>query len=144
MTGPKKFDRKQGFLTRVLSSMNFLVSEDTGTRDMRAYARIECNAEVVYVDEKGATARGLLVDVSRTGLQLETERKLRKGLTLALNAPEQENLSQEPPFMANVKWCRKVSNGKYRVGLALPPAVVDDLHWLEALLDELGYETDDR
>jgi PilZ domain len=139
----KRFKRKQGLLNRLLSSANFLVSEDTGTFDMRASSRIECRAKFDYVDENAKSGAGFLVDISRTGIQIETERKMPKGITLALNAPEDDKLEQNVPFMATVRWTRKTEDGKYRAGLALPPGVVDDPHWLEALLEQLGYAEDE-
>ena len=78
----QRFERKQGLLTKLLSSINFLVTENTSTRDTRGSARIECRAEVAYVEETGSRGKGYLVDISRTGLQLETESKLSKGRTV--------------------------------------------------------------
>lgn len=134
--------RKQSFLNRLMSSINFLVTEDTNTSDQRTTPRIECRAEVDYVDENGSKGKGYLVDISRSGLQLETTKKLAKGLTLALNAPQGERLEKTAPFMARVRWTRKGKNGDFRAGLALPPGVEDDPHWLEALLSQLGYVDD--
>lgn len=139
MSYEKRFQRKQGLLNRILSSINFLVTEDSGTRDLRSSARIDCRAEVAYVDEKGVAGEGFLVDISRTGLQIETEKKLPKGYTLALNPPNDDKVGEKPPFMARVRWTRKIEGGKFRAGLGLPPSVVEDEHWLEALLDHLGY-----
>ena len=105
---------------------------------MRACPRLEFRAEVSYVSQKGTTGTGFLVDISKTGLQLETERKLPKGITLALNAPDRDEVEENIPFMARVKWTRKVGD-KFRAGLALPQSAVDDEHWLEVLLEKLGY-----
>ena len=138
----QRFERKQGLLTRVLSSINFLVTENTDTRDTRGSARIECRAEVAYVEETGLKGTGYLVDISRTGLQLETEKKLSKGRTIALNAPDDETLDRTAPFMAKVRWTSKGKAGTYRAGLELPPGTESDPHWLESLLHQLGY-TDD-
>lgn len=134
----KHFKRKQGVLARLVGSLNFLITEDTGTREMRACPRLEFRAEVTYVSQKGTTDTGFLVDISKTGLQLETERKLPKGITLALNAPDRDEVEENIPFMARVKWTRKVGD-KFRAGLALPQSAVDDEHWLEVLLEKLGY-----
>jgi c-di-GMP-binding flagellar brake protein YcgR len=138
----KRFDRKQGLLTRILSSINFLVTEDTGTEEMRNSARIECRAEVAYVAINGSQGKGYLVDISKTGLQLETEKKLAKGITIALNAPDDETLDRTSPFMAKVRWSRKGKAGTYRAGLELPPGTEEDPHWLESLLHQLGYTED--
>lgn len=138
----KRFERKQGLLTRVLSSINFLVTEDTGTEEMRTSARIECRAEVAYIDANGNRGIGYLVDISKTGLQLETEKKLSKGLTIALNAPDDETLDRTAPFMAKVRWASRGKAGTFRAGLALPPGTEEDPHWLEALLHQLGYTED--
>ena len=112
----KHFKRKQGVLARLVGSLNFLITEDTGTREMRACPRLEFRAEVTYVSQKGTTGTGFLVDISKTGLQLETERKLPKGITLALNAPDRDEVEENIPFMARVKWTRKVGD-KFRAGL---------------------------
>lgn len=141
MSTEKHFKRKQGVLTRLLGSLNFLVTEDSGTREMRACPRVEFRAEVTYVSQKGDNGTGFLVDISKTGLQLETDRKLAKGITLALNAPEHKEVEENIPFMARVKWTRKVGK-KFRAGLALPPSAVEDEHWLEVLLEKLGYRED--
>jgi hypothetical protein len=138
----KRFERKQGLLTRILSSINFLVTEDTGTAEMRNAARIECRAEVAYIDENGSGGKGYLVDISKTGLQLETEKKLSKGITVALNAPDDDTLDRTAPFMAKVRWTGKGKAGTYRAGLALPPGTEEDPHWLESLLHQLGYTED--
>lgn len=90
------------------------------------------------MDENSRIGQGFLLDVSKSGLQIETERKLSKGITLALNAPEEEELERTSPFMARVKWTRAQEDGKYRAGLALPKEVEDDPHWLESLLSHFG------
>lgn len=138
----QRFERKQSTLTRLLSSINFLVSENTSTRDTRQSARLECRAEVNFVEETGAGGKGFLIDISRHGLQLETERKLSRGRTIALNAPQDDRLDRTAPFMAKVRWSRKGKAGTYLAGLQLPPGTEDDPHWLEALLHQLGYSDD--
>ena len=135
-----RIQRKQGLLAKLVSSISFLVTEDTKTQDQRNSPRIECRAEISYVDELGRKGTGFLIDISKSGLQLETPTKLAKGLTLALNAPD-ESLERTTPFMAKVCWTRK-GQGHFRAGLTLPSGVVDDPHWLESLLHQLGY-TDD-
>lgn len=137
-----RFKRKQGLLTRLLSSISFLVTEDTGTAEMRGTARIECRAEVAYIDENGSRGTGYLIDISKTGLQIETERKLSKGMTLALNAPDDDTLDRTAPFMARVMWTARGKAGTFRAGLALPAGTEEDPHWLEALLHQLGYTED--
>ena len=135
-------NRKRGFLEKLLSSINFLVKEDVNTKDQRRDARIECRYEVSYVDEFGTSGTGTLIDISRKGLQMESPVKVRKGVTLAIKAPEDETLDRTAPFMAKVCWCRKGEEG-YRVGLALPPGVEDDPHWLESLLHQLDYSVEE-
>lgn len=136
-----RIQRKQGLLAKLVSSISFLVTEDTKTHDQRNSPRIECRAKISYVDQHGNKGSGFLIDISKSGLQLETPTKLGKGLTLALNAPDEEILDQTTPFMAKVCWTTK-GEGAFRAGLALPSGVEDDPHWLESLLHQLGY-TDD-
>ena len=136
-----RIQRKQGLLSKLMSSISFLVTEDTKTQDQRNSPRIECRAEISYVDEHGIKGTGFLIDISKSGLQLETSTKLGKGLTLALNAPNDESLERTTPFMAKVCWSRK-GQGVFRAGLALPSGVEDDPHWLESLLHQLGYTED--
>lgn len=134
-----RIQRKKGLLDRVLSSISFMVDEDTNTRDQRRSARLFCRHEVSYVDEYGSKGVAYLVDISKKGLQIETSSKIRKGVTLAVAAPEEESLDRTAPFMAKVRWCRRGEDRKFRVGLALPPGAEDDPHWLESLLHQLGY-----
>jgi hypothetical protein len=101
---------------------------------------------VEYVDENGIKGAGELVDVSRSGLKLETPTKLSKGVTLALKAPQLEQLENTAPFMARVLWSKKAGQGNFSSGLSLPSGAENDPHWLEALLRHLGYtdEIDQR
>lgn len=135
--------RKEGLLSRLMSSLNFMVSDEPSTRDQRGSARINCRYEVTFVDEFGKKGSGYLIDISKSGLQMETGNRLRKGVTLALQAPDDEKLDRTAPFMAKVRWTRKGKDGIHRIGLALPPGVEDDPHWLEALLHQLGYTEDE-
>lgn len=130
--------KKAGFFARLLSSIHYLVDEDTNTEDKRRAHRITCRAEVAYVDINGTRGNGFLVDISKNGLQLETESKLYKGMTVAIKAPEEEMLDNTAPFMAKVRWVRK-KHGIFRVGLALPDGIHEDPNWLESLLKQLGY-----
>lgn len=132
--------RKRPFLKRLLSSINFMVTEDVNTLDQRRAPRVECRCEVAFVDMNGQKSSGVLVDLSKSGIQLECPKKLRKGLTIAIKAPHQETLDRTAPLMATVKWCRKKADSGYAIGLALPPEVVGDPHWLKALLQQLGYD----
>lgn len=134
--------RKEGLLGRLISSLNFMLSDRLSTRDQRQTARVTCRYEVSYVDEFGIRGTGQLVDVSKTGLQMETDRKLRKGVTLAIRAPDDESLDRTAPFMARVCWCKKTGPGFFRAGLSLPSGVESDPHWLEALLHQLNYTED--
>lgn len=133
--------KKAGPFARLLSSIKFLVEEDVNTSDKRRSPRIECRCEVEFVDLHGTKGKGFLIDISKKGLQMETETKLYKGVTLAIKAPEEEMLDRTAPFMAKVRWVRK-KHGQYRIGLALPQGIEDDPHWLEALLTQLGYAED--
>lgn len=142
MTNNESHKRKKNLLSRLLSSISFLITEDVNTRDQRQGARVECRCEVHFVDEYGNKGQGYVVDISRQGLQLECHRKLSKGVTLALNAPDDETLDRTAPFMAKVRWSRKGESGHYLAGLALPPGVEEDPHWLESLLHQFGYGAD--
>ena len=75
---------------------------------------------------------------------MECTTKISKGMTVAIRAPEQETLDKTAPFMASVKWCRKNGDSGYAVGLALPEDVVSDPHWLESLLNQIGYSEEDQ
>ena len=134
-------DQKRGLLARLLSSINFMVTQDLSTKDKRQTPRIECRCEVEFVDENGKKGKGFLIDISKKGLQLETETRLAKGLTLAMKAPEEEMLDRTTPFMAKVRWTRK-RHGQTRAGLALPNGIEEDPNWLESLLNQLGYSED--
>jgi PilZ domain len=134
--------RKKRLMDRVLSAINFMVSEDLNTQEQRISPRVDCRYEVSYVDENGMKGVGYLIDISKKGIQLETSRKIKKGITVALKAPESEVLDRTAPFMAKVQWTRKGPEGSFRAGLALPPGADEDPHWLESLLHQLGY-TDD-
>lgn len=135
--------RKESLLSRVISSLSFMLSDTLSTRDQRQAARISCELAVTFVDEFGVRGEGAIVDVSKSGLQLVTDKKLRKGVTLAVRAPDDESLDRTAPFMAKTRWCRKSEDGRFRVGLLLPPGVENDPHWLESLLHQLGYTEDD-
>lgn len=134
--------RKESLLSRVISSLHFMLSDTLSTRDQRQAARITCDLAVTFVDEFGTRGEGAIIDVSKNGLQLLTPKKLRRGVTLAVRAPDDESLDRTAPFMAKTRWCRKAENGKFRVGLLLPPGVENDPHWLESLLHQLGYTED--
>jgi PilZ domain len=131
--------QKKGLMARLLSSIDFLVSRDLSTEDRRSVPRLGCQYEVRFINERGKPGQGELIDVSSKGLRLRTPGPLAKGLTLALNSPEDENLDRFPPLMARVVWSIREQTGTYQHGLMLPLALEEEETWLDHVLQAMGY-----
>lgn len=136
MTQPKQ---KKNLLTRILSSIRFLVNPELNTDDRRGEPRIPCLYRLTFVTDVGIKGEADLLDVSRNGLRVETDELHPKGTTMALNPPNEEELTVFSPLMAQVVWTNVTANDKYRLGLALPSGLADEETWLDSVLESLGY-----
>jgi hypothetical protein len=146
MTEPKgeaSQDRKQGALSRLLSSIKFLVEPGLPVEDRRIAGRLDCALETSYLAENGDAGSGVVLDVSRRGLRMRTSRAIGKGLTLALKPPSGLGDGAEyAPLMARVMWTTKAGDA-FLCGLLLPPGIEDEETWLEAYLASRGYNVGD-
>ena len=134
--------QKKGFLNRILSSIDFLVSPDLNTEDRRSVPRCPCSLKLSYVGEGGVSGEATLVDVSSKGLQIETNGPLTKTTAIALNPPQDQELEISSPLMTHVIWSMKVSDQTFRSGLVMPDELEDEPTWLDSVLQALGYSYD--
>ena len=133
--------QKRGLLTRLLSSISFLIEPTLTTEDRRTVPRLPCSESVTFVSDTGASGTAELLEVSSRGLRLRTDIALTKGRTLALNPPDNKEL-KTAPLMARVVWSNPQGSSRQVVGLALPSELQDESTWLDSMLKSLGY-TDD-
>ena len=136
--------QKKGFLNRILSSIDFLVSPDLNTEDRRSVPRCPCNLKLTYVGESGVSGEAKLIDVSSKGIQIETDHPLNKNTAVALNSPQEQELEISSPLMTHVIWSNPsvADDQNFRSGLALPDELEDEPTWLDSLLESLGYSYD--
>lgn len=129
---------KRGALTRLLASIKNLVDPALPVEDRRNFERVRCQLEVSYLTEHGLSNHGILLDLSRRGLQIKTDQSLNRGLTIVVKPPSDLAHLDFAPVMAQVMWS-KHDNGSYLAGLLLPPGLADEETWLEALMSNLGH-----
>lgn len=129
---------KQGALSRIFSSIKFLVEPDIPVEDRRAGGRVECALSTSFVTVTGENHDCTVLDVSRRGLRVRTERSVAKGLSVAIKPPE-PFAEKHASLMARVMWSRKDDDGKYLAGLLLPPGHENEESWLEAYLLSKGH-----
>ena len=135
-------DQKRGLLTRLLSSISFLIAPDLNTDDRRAVPRLPCSQTVTFVSDTGTPGTAELLEVSSRGLRLRLDMALSRGRTLALNAPDDTELESYPPIMAHVVWSSPQGSREHLVGLAVPSELQDETTWLDSILASLGYTED--
>lgn len=133
---------KRGLLTRLLSSIGFLIAPDLNTDDRRAVPRLPCSKTVKFVSDTGVPGTAELLEVSSRGLRLSTDMALTKGRTLALNPPDDAELEIYAPIMAHVVWSSSQGPSKHLLGLAVPDELQDETTWLDSMLASLGYNDD--
>lgn len=133
----------QGPFAKLLSSIKFLVDPVLPVDDRRISNRLDCSYQVHYLTDDNKHGQGELLDISRRGLRLRTDRQLAKGRTIALKSPKSlENEKVFPPVMARIVWACRETGGKFLAGLLLPTANINDETWVEELLTRLGYADD--
>lgn len=134
-----RLESKQGALARLLSSIKFLVEPDLPVEDRRAGGRLECSLATSLVTETGETQECHVLDVSRRGLRIRTDRSLSKGISVALKPPEPYG-ETHASLMARVMWSRKDEDSRgHLAGLLLPPGTEHEETWLEAYLLSKGF-----
>ena len=129
---------KQGALSRLFSSLKFLVEPDPPVEDRRAGGRVECLLSTSLVTETGDNHDCTVLDVSRRGLRVRTDRSVGRGLSVAIKPPE-SFAEKYASLMARVMWSRKDDDGKYLTGLLLPPGNENEESWLEGYLLSKGH-----
>ena len=136
--GKTRAEARQGALSRLFSSIKFLVEPDPPVEDRRGGGRLESALATSFVTENGDNYDCTVLDVSRRGLRVRTARPVGKGLSVAIKPPEQfaENHAS---LMARVMWSRKDDDGTPLAGLLLPPGNENEESWLEAYLLSKGH-----
>lgn len=143
MTDKTEKATPEGPLARLLSSIKFLVDPVLPVDDRRDLGRLECSYEVSYLSESNQSGTGELLDISRRGLRLRTEKALSKGRNVALKPPPNLPMKDDfAPIMAKVVWACRDTDGRFLAGLLLPPGSDDEESWIEELLTRLGYADD--
>lgn len=105
-----------------------------------AYEERESRAEnrlahcVSLVSEQLPNSRALSVDTSRDGLCIETFESLPKGLRLDM---EMDIGTFPITLRGTVRWCKKISEGIFRVGICLSETSHHNRHALALYLGQL-------
>lgn len=139
---PSPGEAKKNPFSKLLASIKELVEPTLPIEDRRGGGRLACSYETSYVSEYGESGQCEIIDVSRRGLQLKTERPLARGLNVAIKTPEALGREKFASVMTKVMWTRKSQDQRYLSGLLLPPGIEDEETWLESILSKAGHKHD--
>ena len=134
--------KKKGKLASFLAAISHLLDPVVPVDDRRASGRISSEETLGFLSEAGKKGQAKLLDLSRSGMRLQTESRLTKKTTLALKPPNHPAVKEEPPLMAKVVWSYRDPSGQYISGLQVPQESCEEPTWLSLLLTELGYSDD--
>lgn len=98
---------------------------------LRSSSRMDCSLRVMSPDLKGYT--GVSVDLSLTGLQLETRQPQDPGQVVRLRLETHMDEMESIEVNARVAWCRREGQKTYRCGLEFRDVTTETLVQLEEL-----------